>query len=943
MLTIRKFIALILALTVFAGLGGAGLTQAAAVYNPLIAAATPDTAGAVASYHITFNTGQYGNVSELALRFSYDTAYVSDAVMASSVVVNGRQVMSARFSAIANNDIELYVYLNQVLGPATPVTVDIDATAGLVNPTYTRSCYRMRVGLLWNHFEYGELISDLYSIVPSALSNPTLAVEPPIVGSAADYAVSFVTGVNGSLKAGQDNITIAFPAGTSVPGSIAAGLVTVNGIACSGQVFHESSVENALRVYMPVTIAASSPVTVFFPAAFGLRNPAHPGSIHVSVETSREPTRVDSTTVTIQGREVSNLAIGLGTPSAGSATAMQVSFVTSPVGRLQAGQRIYIIPTQAAYAVPPGGEALGLTVNGTSASAIRDGIALSIRMPVSVGDTAVVTIAMPVQFGWVNPLEPGVYDFGVYTESDTSVSHCTAAVVPPSVSSVVLEVNSHGISRLTALTVGCTLSPMGSLAAGDEVRIVFDEGFTIPVSVDPSAVTVNGVAASRVATAGQLLTVVLNGPVVGGSTVRIELAAAAAIRTPAAPGAYGVTVATSRDSVEARSNLIDFRALVNVTFVTSPATPNGSQGYYIGSSPTVSFVADGAKEVDVRIDGANVSVWDGRPLVIPSGKHTVEAWAIDALGTEGDHATQSFLVDLVRPAITVDQGAGDLLVGASPFVVSGTVSEPVDVLKVNGVMAVVGPDLRWTVSIAAGDGQSLSFYAIDIAGNATASVRTVHVDSTPPAIQLVVPVSDSVTTTEDRIVVTFRISETATALVNGVSAAEANGQWSAAVDLVPGQNAVVITARDLAGNESTVRLVIEQRQQTVIQLAVGSARATVDTQTLDMGTQPVLLKSGTVMVPLRFVSEALGATVDWLPAMRIVALKRGDVSIQLQIGSKIALVGLDTMPLLEAPIIVSGRTLVPLRFISEAFGANVLWDQQLKRVTITLAKDSSAR
>jgi iron complex transport system substrate-binding protein len=77
--------------------------------------------------------------------------------------------------------------------------------------------------------------------------------------------------------------------------------------------------------------------------------------------------------------------------------------------------------------------------------------------------------------------------------------------------------------------------------------------------------------------------------------------------------------------------------------------------------------------------------------------------------------------------------------------------------------------------------------------------------------------------------------------------------------------------------------------------------------------------------------------------MQIVSLRRGDTSIQLQIGSKTALIDLRPMSLLEAPIIVGGRTLVPLRFISEAFGADVAWDQQTKRVTITLLRNSSAR
>jgi hypothetical protein len=440
-----------------------------------------------------------------------------------------------------------------------------------------------------------------------------------------------------------------------------------------------------------------------------------------------------------------------------------------------------------------------------------------------------------------------------------------------------------------------------------------------------------------------MVTAVLSAPIAGGSAVQVEFLPTSGIGSPVVPGIYGAAIATSRDSVEARSNGIEFRALINVTLVVSPVAPNGSQGYYVGASPTVSIVADGAKTVYIHLDGAGPSVWDGHPVSIPTGKHTLEAWAVDAQGTEGDHATQTFLVDLTRPVVTVDQGSGDLLVRESPFTLSGTVSEPVDVLQVNGVAAVVGADLKWTVSISAADGQALSLYARDLAGNGTAFVRTVHVDATPPVVQLVTPSALDSATSEDTQMVSFRLSEPGTAVVNGVTATEAKGLWSVPVDLVAGANEVMIVARDISGNEATVHLTIERRQQTVIQLAVGSATATVDTQSLDMGVQPVLLKSGTVMVPLRFISEALGATVDWVPSLRIVSLRRAGISIQLQVGSKTALIDLRPTSLLEAPIIVGGRTLVPLRFISEAFGADVTWDQQSKRVTITLLRDSSAR
>jgi hypothetical protein len=92
------------------------------------------------------------------------------------------------------------------------------------------------------------------------------------------------------------------------------------------------------------------------------------------------------------------------------------------------------------------------------------------------------------------------------------------------------------------------------------------------------------------------------------------------------------------------------------------------------------------------------------------------------------------------------------------------------------------------------------------------------------------------------------------------------------------------------------------------------------------------------MVPLRFVSEILGATVDWNAAMQIVTLTLGKRVIQLQIGSLMALVDASVVTLTAVPMLSQGYTLVPLRFISESLGATVAWDPVLKTVTVVLAQ-----
>lgn len=105
------------------------------------------------------------------------------------------------------------------------------------------------------------------------------------------------------------------------------------------------------------------------------------------------------------------------------------------------------------------------------------------------------------------------------------------------------------------------------------------------------------------------------------------------------------------------------------------------------------------------------------------------------------------------------------------------------------------------------------------------------------------------------------------------------------------------------------------------------------------------------MVPIRFVAENLGAKVDWNDQTQEVTITRGSKTIWLKIGSLNAKVDgkdvtTDVAPQIVttdvAPQIVSGRTFVPVRFISESFGADVKWDDaygvKAKAVFITLAQ-----
>lgn len=99
---------------------------------------------------------------------------------------------------------------------------------------------------------------------------------------------------------------------------------------------------------------------------------------------------------------------------------------------------------------------------------------------------------------------------------------------------------------------------------------------------------------------------------------------------------------------------------------------------------------------------------------------------------------------------------------------------------------------------------------------------------------------------------------------------------------------------------------------------------------------PPAMKDDRTLVPLRAIFEAMGASVRWDNVSQTVFATKEDKSIELTINSNVAKKG-DTEMQLDVPAtIYKERTLVPLRFIGEAFDGTVAWDGITKHVKITL-------
>ncbi|GIP20232.1 family 10 glycosylhydrolase [Paenibacillus sp. J22TS3] len=97
---------------------------------------------------------------------------------------------------------------------------------------------------------------------------------------------------------------------------------------------------------------------------------------------------------------------------------------------------------------------------------------------------------------------------------------------------------------------------------------------------------------------------------------------------------------------------------------------------------------------------------------------------------------------------------------------------------------------------------------------------------------------------------------------------------------------------------------------------------------------PPYLKSGFTMVPVRVITEGLGASVDWKPSTNTATISKDSDTIILQAGKKTAKVNGNTVSLDATVQVVKGRTMIPLRFVGENLGLLVDWNASKQQVIL---------
>ena len=154
----------------------------------------------------------------------------------------------------------------------------------------------------------------------------------------------------------------------------------------------------------------------------------------------------------------------------------------------------------------------------------------------------------------------------------------------------------------------------------------------------------------------------------------------------------------------------------------------------------------------------------------------------------------------------------------------------------------------------------------------------------------------------------------------------------------PSSNSEEVKIELPASSSQTILLKVNEPK--TIHLKLGSTTYKVGQQVMEMDITPVN-QEGRLLVPVRYITEALGATASWEPATQKITIELDQRILELWIGQNQATVNGQSVqidsdhPEVTPVIVPPGRTMVPLRFITESLGCTVGWDAVTQEAIIT--------
>ncbi len=900
----------------------------------------PPYAGSPAEYNIRFNLGPnggvLGGVDSVTITFPFDT-FIPFGPPFFGALINGYPV---NISYVSVRTVRLIFPYSLQNGAFVVVTFPINL--GIYNPTksgtYTLQVYTSKEPIPVNSLPY--------TIYYSVISRPKVEVEPNVVNTESKYTIEFRTGTAGALIKDHDVIAIIFPDDTSVPNIGDKNEVTINGVNPSDVII---STGRKVTLKAPINILNNSDVKIIFNENFGIKNPTKSGDYSLQVATSREPTYVISFSYKIVESIISNLRVESNPPVTKVEVEYKISFKTGKHGSLLEGDEIYIkFPSYTK--LPNNIDRNLITLNGINLTKFPNidisNKILTINTPVKIGNEEKIEIIISREAGIKNPDNPGDYRLKAWTKKErTEVTSSPYTLIESMLSSISTKVVPPSTKRAISFEIILKTGPGGSLSVNEYIYLKFPQKVELPQNIKPDSIKIKGISLTKSPTISKdklILSIQTPVPIGREEEFTIFISQVANIKIND-EGEYYLTIYTSREPTPINSKSFLVYPQPETKIILSKSEPDGLNGYY-KTMPVITFSSaskyDKEPTVFYRWDNGPWNEYKGF-LTPPEGINTLYYYAKDKLGSEEEIKEKSFKVDTTIPKITSINIEDGMYFNKEKIEIVGSISEYNSILLIQGKRVNIKEDGTFKTEVEIFEGvNSITFILIDIAGNEFFKVIKVIRDTILPELTIEYPTPWLVV--YDKIIEIKGKGELGGKLtVNGEEILiREDGKFEGKIELKKsGTNVLDFILIDKAGNTSRRNIGVVWNPRVKIELTIGKVEAKVNEYFKILDYPPFIFNNRT-MVPLRFISESIGAIVDWDPVVRIITITIEDSGglkkiLKVSPDSKVTSLNGKPYEMDTTPLIRNDRVYVPIRFMMEAFGAKVEWRPLERKVFIT--------
>jgi hypothetical protein len=219
--------------------------------------------------------------------------------------------------------------------------------------------------------------------------------------------------------------------------------------------------------------------------------------------------------------------------------------------------------------------------------------------------------------------------------------------------------------------------------------------------------------------------------------------------------------------------------------------------------------------------------------------------------------------------------------------------------------------------------------------NKKTELLTINRDTTPPEL-----IVDNIPLLTNKIELTIsgKVSlDTKSLKFNGGTINfDKDGKFSVSYNAMGDVNQLFFTALDELDNKISAMRVFFYKPVLLnsISLIVGNKIGYFNGRKFDIEAPPII-KEGRVLVPLRVISDIFGADLEWISESKEIVITLRSDKIILKVGDFTANINGKRIRIDSPPFISNGRTMVPIRFISESFKSEVDWNPDTKTVLIS--------